>query len=112
MEKPVRPKDELIDEFNCGVCGGFEEEISEEALGSKGYNKPYQPSALEREEHERTHLPYRDWCPHCVRGRAKGDQHRQTKDEVESEVPKISLDYMYLHEKHPDLRRPANAEGR
>ena len=32
---------------------------------------PREPSAEERIEHEKTHLPFRSWCRHCVRGRGK-----------------------------------------
>ena len=30
---------------------------------------PKEPTKVEREEHEKTHLPFRSWCRHCVRGR-------------------------------------------
>ena len=30
-------------------------------------NKPTQRG---REEHEATHMPFRDWCAHCMMGRA------------------------------------------
>ena len=30
---------------------------------------PKGPTKREREEHDATHIPYRDWCDHCVRGR-------------------------------------------
>ena len=30
---------------------------------------PRLPSREEVEIHEMTHLPYRNWCPHCVKGR-------------------------------------------
>ena len=29
---------------------------------------PREPSKEEREEHEKTHSPFRNWCRHCVRG--------------------------------------------
>ena len=28
------------------------------------------PTQREREEHEATHVPFRDWCAHCMMGRA------------------------------------------
>ena len=28
-----------------------------------------QPSSQEVQEHMKTHIPYRSWCAHCVRGR-------------------------------------------
>ncbi len=32
---------------------------------------PHEPDEKTREEHQRTHLPYRNWCRHCVMGRGK-----------------------------------------
>ena len=29
------------------------------------------PSQREREEHEATHVPFRDWCAHCMMGRGR-----------------------------------------
>ncbi len=37
---------------------------------------------------------FRDWCPHCVKGRGESYPHRRTFQE--SGVPIISMDYMYL----------------
>ena len=31
--------------------------------------RPYTPTKAEVYEHEVTHLPYRTWCKHCVKGR-------------------------------------------
>ena len=36
---------------------------------------PKLPSQREREEHQMTHLPYRSWCSHCVRGKGKEAPH-------------------------------------
>ena len=38
---------------------------------------PRKPTAREVEEHERTHLPYRNWCAVCVMGKGKDDDHRK-----------------------------------
>ena len=35
-----------------------------------------QPSSQEVQEHMKTHIPYRSWCAHCVRGRGRNDPHR------------------------------------
>ena len=42
------------------------------------------------------HLPFRAWCRHCVKGKAKGLPHR-LKDKVEKaneQVPLVSIDYI------------------
>ena len=71
---------------------------AEEAQMSKGINGGIKPGKKEVEEHERTHLPFRNWCKHCVFGKAKSNPHRRTT-EIEQDKPVISIDYMYLHEK-------------
>ena len=38
---------------------------------------PRLPAAEEIDAHNLTHLPYRSWCPHCVRGKGKTMDHRQ-----------------------------------
>ena len=48
-----------------------EGEISEEALTSRRLVDPKRPSQREIDDHYLTHLPFRNWCPHCMRGKAK-----------------------------------------
>ena len=52
-------------------------------------------------EHELAHLPFRDWCPHCVRGEGVSAAHQQRKQE-ETQVPFISVDYMGLTKREPE----------
>ena len=33
------------------------------------------PTLKEREEHEATHIPFRDWCAHCMKGRCRTHHH-------------------------------------
>ena len=89
-------KEEEKDEAEKEVMREQEEE-SEEAKGAKGARVPTKPSQEEVEEHMLTHLPYRSWCPHCVRGKAKGKPHKRRKQE-DKEVPTVALDYMFMHE--------------
>ena len=54
------------------------------------------PTKREREEHEATHIPYREWCECCVRARGRRHAHRHLKlsDEGrESRRPVIAMDY-------------------
>ena len=53
---------------------------------------PNPPSKQERMEHEVTHLPYRTWCAHCVRGRGRDDPHHDGPAAADKEVPIISMD--------------------
>ena len=79
---------EWEEELRCGLCAPLNEEVGEEVIdetveptdGNDGEDfgqerpktlpTPYTPSKQERIEHELTHVPYRSWCPHCVRGKA------------------------------------------
>ena len=40
---------------------------------------PYTPTLLEKELHERAHIPFRNWCPFCEAGKAKGHPHQGKK---------------------------------
>eukprot|EP00971_Amphidinium_carterae_P268111 5319209-Amphidinium_carterae.1 len=49
---------------------GEVEEISQQADIPRQLRQPLQPTKKEQEEHRLTHMPYRSWCPICVK--AKG----------------------------------------
>ena len=40
---------------------------------------PCLPSRAEVEAHELTHLPFRNWCRHCLAGRGKELAHRRSE---------------------------------
>ena len=66
----------------------------EEGARMRNIGDPRRPSAKEVEEHYLTHVPYRNWCPHCVRGRGKDLDHRKGLDEDRS-VREFSFDYCF-----------------
>ena len=55
-----------------------------------------EPTAQERAEHMFTHMPFRSWCRHCVRGRGKEEPCRQGRGDPEH--PKVHMDYMFMGE--------------
>ena len=65
------------------------EEREEEAFRPKTRAPPKQPSAEEVEKHMVTHLPFRDWCPHCVRGKSGSKPHRNTQGKHEIPLPGV-----------------------
>ena len=67
---------------------------TEEARAVKMSKNIYVPTAAEVEEHNRTHLPYRCWCEHCVKGRRDNPPHR-ARDEVPA-GPEVGLDYCFV----------------
>ena len=76
-----------------------EESKADEGRVSVGRNSPKTPTKLEREEHARTHCPYRNWCEHCVKSRARNAPHRKSGVEEPLEevtVPRVHLDYFFM----------------
>ena len=64
-------------------------------LGSKPMTRmprSGEPSESERRLHELTHLPYRDWCEHCVK--SKGRQSHAVKKN--DRQPVIQIDFSLL----------------
>ena len=55
------------------------------------------PTQREREEHEATHVPFRDWCVHCILGRGR-THHRvaKQKSEDQSRGPVIPMDCFFM----------------
>ena len=76
------------------------EKEEEEGREPKTMRMPKQVSKEERDAHEATHMPFRSWCRHCVRGRARNMQHTKEKAEVENKnkVPRVSMDYFFMSE--------------
>ena len=66
----------------CGICDADAEEIEEDeeemdARKTVQMADPKKPSQEEMMEHEKTHLPYQNWCRHYVRGRGKEMPHKK-----------------------------------
>ena len=80
-----------------------EEMEEDEGLGELGKRQvvkrhdPSKPTNEERREHEFTHVPFRSWCRHCVRGRGKEEACKKVEDS-ERQVPQVSVDYMFMGE--------------
>ena len=79
---------------------GKDEDEEEEAQEPVTRKAPKGPTKEERERHEATHLPFREWCPHCVRGRARNRPHKKAKedDEKETKVVRVSMDYFFMRQ--------------
>ena len=71
------------------------EDESEEAVAPRTRVAPIQPTPEEVDRHMVTHLPFREWCPHCVRGKSVSKPHRPS--EGAHDMPTLALDYMFMH---------------
>ena len=97
IDQPKRSEEGNIEEDKIDKRAIIEEEDDEkeeEARTIKGKRPVRQPTREEYEEHMRTHLPFRKWCPHCAKGKRKNDPRRTDKEREENEVPTMSWDYM------------------
>ena len=75
-----------------------EEETNGEGRAPIAMTVPEGPSSHEREEHRLTHIPYRSWCEHCVKGRARSRAHKRRDPEIKKEelsrMTRIYLDFL------------------
>eukprot|EP00435_Cladocopium_sp_Y103_P016599 s3099_g4.t1 len=84
------------------VEGAAAEELHaefEEGTMRMAQRTPFKPSADEIREHNISHVPYRDWCVHCVRGRGRTLAHRRvpkSEEEKGRKRPLVHMDYFYL----------------
>ena len=70
-------------------------EVGPEAQEPRTLSVPFQPTEKMIREHEISHLPYRNWCVACVRGRGRSDPHRtRSENRDEPLFPVISVDYI------------------
>ena len=81
-------------------------EVSEEAVPCRRLVDPKRPSQEEIDEHYKTHLPFRNWCPHCMRGKAKALGCKKS-DKVAGDLEEFHLDYCF-----PDYGRAAVGDHR
>ena len=73
---------------------GRDEEEAQEPVTRRA---PKGPTKEEREKHEATHLPFREWCHHCIRGRGRNKPHKKKIEEEKEEntVSRLSMDYFF-----------------
>ena len=79
-----------------------EDRLGEEVAVEEEYGKrdavkrrdPREPTKEEKEDHEKTHMPFRSWCRHCVRGRGKEEACRKT--DRAHEIAELHLDFMSM----------------
>ncbi len=66
---------------------------STDEYGQRNVVKMHQPTPTraETEEHAITHLPFRSWCEHCVKG--QGEEMRHLKVKEKPEQRELHLDF-------------------
>ncbi|CAE6937842.1 unnamed protein product [Symbiodinium natans] len=66
-----------------------------EAQAATTPKSPVLPSDSEVREHCLTHLPFRPWCRHCIRGKAPALAHKEPSN-TEYTKPLVAIDYCFL----------------
>jgi len=90
QDRPSEPSEEMEEDVP-------EFEVDEEEAHSSGVLKtPILLSQNEIDEHNLTHLPFRAWCPFCIRGRGLSSGHFARKETEDQQIPTISVDYCFL----------------
>ena len=78
---------------------GEPDDHGDEAHQPKIRNAPIGPTEEERELHEATHVPYREWCKFCVRSRGRNRPHKKASEIEKGQVlqmNKVSMDYFFM----------------
>ena len=72
----------------------LELEESEENPPMNTVADPGCPTQQEIDDHYKTHMPFRAWCPCCVQGKAKEDPHYSKKRKPSNHTkPTCCMDY-------------------
>ena len=77
---------------------------------------PTQPSEVERELHNLTHLPFASWCEVCLRSRTRDNPHRTMPKEEEATrlagptLPLVSMDWFKIKGSPTDEQPEGEAE--
>ena len=83
----VAPVEDGVEEG--AVIQADEVEGDEDVETSRIARDPKLPTAEQIEEHNCTHLPFRDWCSFCIMGRGRGNQHKRNQG-LTSSFPKVA----------------------
>ena len=87
-DESLQVTDEKVDDT------GSEADASDEEAGvrfTKKMQNPLKPGQHEISEHEKTHLPFRNWCRHRIRVRGREMPHFRSQDKPG--LPEVHFDF-------------------
>ena len=85
-----------------------EEQIQSGTRRTVKVQDPQLPSQDEIDEHMKVHLPYRNWCPHCVRAKGKAADHRK-QEQSKRIIPEVHMDYLFMGSAHTKVSQDTKA---
>jgi len=92
---------EVLNDLMAAVEDGLEEEeeveiqdeeADQDAEPLRIARDPKLPFQEDVESHRCSHIPFREWCRHCVLGRGRGDPHLRAAG---SSIPIVGPDYFF-----------------
>ena len=99
QEERARPREDDAVEARCPPCDpAADPDRGVEGVRPRWTARPADPTRAEVEDHRRFgHLPYRQWCPHCVAGRSRRRGHRRgsAANQVRHH-PHFAMDYGHM----------------
>ena len=104
LEKLATKYEELKEKVEQHFGGNYDSEKRNAPI----VRAPQKPTQEQWERHQATHTPFEAWCKHCLAARATRSPHPKQgrKPMIVPDVDKgilgptkISIDYMYLHER-------------
>ena len=104
---PLSPIDICPNEVDADVPEVVVENDDDDATGEEARiprirRDPLQPSIEERIHHEVIHLPFRSWCPDCVKAKAESNSHYKDKGKKERLLNGFHADYWFLRNENGD----------
>ena len=75
--------------------GEHQQDEMAEGRGVATRMSPKEPSVEERRIHNVTHIPYRNWCTHCVAARGRNFPHKRKEEGRGDEHPSVHIDYCF-----------------
>ena len=81
-----------------------EDETSEEVRKIRQIRKPNEPTAQERLEHDRVHLPFRSWCEICVKGRGKEPHYKH--EDADRAMFSVVIDFFFIADGKGETKWP------
>ena len=100
-EPSLGPEPEEKGDFELDAQDELHEEYEEDGI-RLGLQSPVKPNSEEIRQHNVSHVPYRSWCQHCVRGKGRTLAHKSGArglDKARDVRPRIFMDYFYLGRK-------------
>ena len=82
----------MMNEMGGSPCEKISLQREEDVI--RDLRDPKLPSREEIEKHNLTHLPFRDWCPICVKAKGREMDHKRDNGK-ERKLPEYSWDYCF-----------------